>query len=502
MTSLYHSNEHPTETTYSTKRIYSDYPTIQSDKSLYDFENVTLSQTLALIKYIGQCGYSEFDTVHIVLARLRNAIIVLLKRCVRANREEYSEFIYALLKSFDVVMEKLVVRSIKECCQSVKLTSCHLVIKEAHSLVELIYSLTNPLNLPRILTEEYGLPTQHGLSVSSLQTNYLLEALHQLQLALAAHFETLDLENVADSAVNITPLKLYSSILLYTLEHTSKIITTLTSNAVPTNVIFLYFRNLLQSKNVQITDIEHFENFIAHFQSVHRLAMKLKHTPLYDVQKNLIKSTFLLIISEFPLHPLTWCTPAQTVNYIQMFIDVYNSIYKEDLYIEQMWNPALNIETTVIRKEKNKIRIDNGHYKLHVANLQPLPVPEFVSVFDGPDTSTSDSPEYMVFSPRLKTQDVKADSTASEYIPDSEFGGNEASEFNLYNSNQFQRNQYQSSHIPIDKEYRKVYELNELVALDVKDARAEIEKLGRSRIFIHDKTCFKCKYVPWHKHRL
>lgn len=488
MTSLYRPNEQPTETTFSTKRIYSDYPTIRSEKC-YDFADVTLSQTLALVKYIGQCGYSDFDTVHIVLARLRNAIVVLLKRCVRAKGEEYSEFIYALQKSFDIVMEKLVVRSVTECCQNVRLASCHLVIKEVHGLLELVYSLTNPVNLPRILTEEYGLPTQHGLSVSSLQTNYLLEALHLLQLAHAAYFRTL--ENVAQSSINITPLKVYSSVLLHTLEHTYKIITTLTSNAVPTNVIFLYFRELLQSKSVQITDIEHFDNFITHFNTVNRLALKLRHTPLYDVQKKLIKTTFLLIISEFPLHPLTWCTPAQTVNYIQMFIDVYNAIYEEDLYIEQLWGPQ--IETTVIRKEKTKTRIDNGHYKHQLGSLQPIPTPEFVKVFDGPDTSAPDSPDSMVFSPRL-------DAMVSE-SPPSEFPHTEVSGDRDFSKEYLPS--YPISHIPTDKEYLKVYELNELVAVDVKQARAEYEKnLGRSRIFFRDNTCFKCKYFPWHNHRL
>lgn len=527
MTSLYLSHEPPTETTFSTKRIYTDYPTIRSDESHFDFSDVTLSQTLALIKYIGLCGYTEFDMVHVVIARLRNAMAVLLKRCVRANREEYSEFIYALQKNSDMVMEKLVVRCINECCQRVELSTCHLVIKEVYSLVALIYSLTNPINLPRILTEDYGLPAQHGLSVSSIQTNYLLEALHDFRNALNVYYGTLEGDRDDDTSVNLTPLKLYTSMMLYTLEKTSQTITTLTSNAVPTNVLFLYFKTLLQGHNVLITDIEHFENFICHFRDVDQLALKLKHTPLYDFQKSLIKPTFLLIISEFPLHPLTWCTPAQSINYIQMFVDVFNGIYDENLYIEQIWDNSSKRETTVIRKKGRNDRMDTGPYMLPIGNLEPLPVPDFVKVFDGLDMSTAESPENLVFSPRIGSSDDPLVSDSPGDSPELKIGSShmhqdypilkssenhrdcQVSE-SITNRQPYQRQNiqdiqnshfYSRSHVPTDKEYLQVYQLNELVAVDVKDARAELEKKLRNRVFLRDSSCFKCKYVPWHKHK-
>lgn len=518
MTSLIRSNEHPTETTFSSKRIYTDYPSVRSEKPQYELSDATLSQTLALIKYIGLCGYSEFDTIHIVLSRLRRAIMVLLKHCVRADREDYCEFIDALLKSSSVVVEKLIIKAVDECSRRVDQSLCHLIIKEVYNLLRLIYGLTNPLNLPRILTEEYGLPAQHRLSVSSLQTNLLLEATYKFQTALLAHFETLDVDTSVDFSVNATPPKLYLSIVLYTMDIASKLMTTITTNIVPTNDTFLYFKSLLRNKDIQITDIENFDTFITHFLKVDELAREYESTPLFDLQRNLIKTIFLEIIGEFPVCPLTWCTPAQTINYIQIFIDVYNRVYEEDLYIEQVWSPTLKMESTVIKKEKNIVRIEEGHYKLHFSNFDPIPVPNFVKFFDGPETNTSSSPyQNAIFSPRQTSGTVMgpfrysgieetsgvAESVKSSPPADNGLLPDEQGACLSSTSNSQLPYEIHASYVPTHKEYVKVYELNELVALEVRAARIECEhRLGHSRVCFRDNTCFKCKYVPWHKHKL
>lgn len=481
MTTFFNPGENQTESTFSTKRIYSEYPTVTSDQSQYRLSDFQLSQTLALIKYVGQCGYSEFDTIHVVLARLRASIVVLLRRCVHADRQEYSEFVYALLKSTDVVIEKLIIRALANCSKRVSLSSCHLIIREVYNLVRLVYSLTNPLNLPRILTEEYGLSSQHGLSVSSLRTNMLLDATHRFQKALVAYYDTLEADMSVESLVNMTPLRLYTSILVYTMDLTSKLMVTITTNAVPTHVTLLYYKDLLSQQDVPITDIEHFEAFISHFQKVDDLAAHHKNTPLYDVQKELIKPTFLEIIASFPVHPLLWCTPIQTLNYLQMFIDVYNKVYGEDLIIERVWSLTMNMESTVIKKERNMVPISNHQ------PLDPLPVPEFVSHFDGPDSGSWN----MIFSPRAEKQQTDPDSCVTDGMPES---GDIPRSALL---------EWAIDYVPTDKNYSRVFELNELVAQDVKATRAEYEKqIGYSKVWLRDPKCFRCKYFPWHRHKL
>lgn len=513
MTSLFRPADHPTESTFSTQRIYTEYPSIRSEEPNYELSDAILAQTLALVRYIGLCGFSEFDTIHQVLARLRKAIMALLRRCVVADRQEYAEFIHALLRSSNVVVERLIIRAVNECSKRVELSLCTLIMKEVYNLVRLLYSLTNPLNLPKILTEEYGLPTQHGLSVTSLQTNLLLEATRNFQTKLLEYFETLDVDLSEDLSVNVTPLKLYSSIVLHTLDIASKLMNTIAVNSIPTNVIFLYFRDLLRNHDVQITDIENFEVFISHFLKVNDLAREYQSTPLFDLQKKLIKPTFLEIIGEFPLYQLTWCTPAQTVNYLQMFIDTYNYVYEEDLYIEQMWNSVLKTESTVIRKERNKVRIDKGHYKHQFDHFEPLPVPAFVKYFDTSGNNAAEQPELnLMFSPR-QTSNFKSEPKifqpcappALAGTPDSTpiVESGELEEVSKLTTPNNQLPYQQLSFVPLDKEYQRVYELNEQVAVDVRESRAQYEKeLGRNRVWFHDDTCFKCKYVPWHKHKL
>lgn len=511
MTSLFHPGDQPTETTFSTRRIYTDYPSVTENDPAYELNDMTLSQTLALIKYIGMCGYSEFDSIHIVLARLSKAIMVLLKHCVRADKDEYCEFIYALLKGSDVVVEKLIIRAVNACTRRVHLGNCHLIIKEVHSLAALIYCLTNPLNLPSVLTKDYGLKSWHGLSVSSLQTNYLLEAADNLRNALLEYFDTLEIDECDESSVNITPLKLYSSIVLDSIDMASKLMETIVTNTVPTNVTFRYFQDLLASTSVQITDIENFESFIGHFQKVDDLAKLFASTPLYDLQKKLIKPTFLEIIGEFPSVQPTWCTPAQAVNYLQAFIDVYNTVYDEDLYIERVWNSLTNIENTVVKKESNQVRVDKGHYKLHHGDFGPMPVPAFVRVFESPGSNNSAQPEQeLIFSPRhdslggdtLGQRKNDKDASASTTPMENEKNFLDEDLHFTFVPHEHEPPELNTDFIPTDEKYAQVYEINERVALEVRTMRAEAEKsLGRDRILFRDNNCLKCKFVPWHKHK-
>lgn len=559
MTSLFRPDEQPTETTFSTRRIYTHYPSVTQHEPAYELSDMTLSQTLALIKYVGMCGYLEFDSIHIVLARLSKAIMVSLKHCVRADKDEYCEFIFALLRSSDVVVEKLVIRAINACAKRVELTHCHLIIKEVYNLALLIYSLTNPLNLPLLVSNSYGLQSWHGLSVLSLQTNFLLEATNNLQSALVDYYDALDADN-EPSSVNVTPLKLYAAIVLESIDFALRLMETIVTNTVPTNVTFQYFKEVLKSDDVQITDIENFEKFIAHFLKVDALAALMAATPLYDLQKKLIKPTFTEIIGDFASVQPNWCTPAQMINYLQEFIDVYNSLYGEDLVVERIWDPETNVENTVVKKESNQVKINKGHFKF---NQDCVVVPAFVKVFESPLSNQSPNQD-AIFSPRqnsgLATHEESANTgdsqaTASQKVDNQGMGtsnivnsgqpdyfseaflnsgdsqvrqGSQAhrddqnlkfvpSFSNLPEPNFLDENlkftwephnyqneplQLNTDYIPTHKKYAQVYELNERVALEVRTMRADAEKtLGRDRVWFRDANCLKCKFVPWHKHK-
>lgn len=548
MTSLFRPGEQPTETTFSTRRIYTHYPSVTQHEPAYELSDMTLSQTLALIKYIGMCGYLEFDSIHIVLARLSKAIMVSLKHCVRADKDEYCEFIFALLRSSDVVVEKLVIRAINACAKRVELTHCHLIIKEAYNLALLIYSLTNPLNLPLLISNSYGLQSWHGLSVLSLQTNFLLEATDNLQNALIDYYDALDADN-EPSSVNMTPLKLYSAIVLESIDFALRLMETIVTNTVPTNVTFQYFREVLKSDDVQITDIENFDKFIAHFLKVDALASLMAATPLYDLQKKLIKPTFTEIIGDFASVQPNWCTPAQVINYLQVLIDVYNSLYDEDLVVERIWDPEMNIENTVVKKESNQVKINKGHYKF---NLDCVVVPAFVKMFETPVSNQTPNQE-VIFSPRqnagLATHEESVNTGNSQATPSqgvktlNNLNPRQTNDFsgafqNSGDSQAHQKNQnlkfipsfsclpepnfldedlkftwephnyrneslqLNTDYIPTHKKYAQVYELNEQVALEVRTMRAEAEKtLGRDRVWFRDANCLKCKFVPWHKHK-
>lgn len=463
------------ESTYASRRVYSEYPSVRIENPDKKFADSRLTTSLALITYLADCGYSEFDSIPAVLSRLKEALFTLLRHCIAAEREVYTEYIQMLLKKTDILVGKLIVRALSECVAHVELAVCQQVIREAHELVILLYSLTNPLKIPGILSEDYGLAGPHGLRVSSFQTNHLLMAARELQEAIAPLVR--EAENRTED--NGTPAQLWNSILVASLKSVSKLTITVLNNSVPTSVVFLYFQALLKSPRLNLLDLEYFEEFLAHFQNID-LALKHDDTPLFDLQKSMIKEHFHEIIKAFPYYPLTWCTTAQTINYLQIFIDTYNTIYDEDLVIEYLFDDDLGKESTVVQRWSNyKLQ---GHYMRQVREEKP-PVPDFVKYFESEtDLSHGFSPGIQAGSPVANEEAVQR----CQNPPQQEWNFTAAAA---------------PKYEPQEPHFVKVHHLNDEVAEQVRNLRSDFEtKYGYNKVKFTSLECIKCKYIPWHKH--
>lgn len=109
-------------------------------------------------------------------------------------------------------------------------------------------------------------------------------------------------------------------------------------------------------------------------------------------QKRLIQSSFQDLICNFP--KLKWCTPLQSINYLQIFVDLYNEIYHEDLVIEQKYDESGNLEDTVIKRMDDEFKVKRGHYNFREQTSKDIKIPEFVNFFSRklPEEDAVESP--------------------------------------------------------------------------------------------------------------
>lgn len=471
------------------------------------FGDTRLSNLLALIAYLAQCGFSDVETIPAVLTHLKSAIYELLLHCVSIDRPTYAHYIQQLLRKLDILITRLIIPALKQTLERPDLVVTQLIIKEVHELVTLLYGFTNPLRIPGVLSDDQSIEGPHGLRVSSFHTTTLLSVTRKLQAALNSQIKVPGSASDFDKGIgpNNTPLNLWNDWMAQSLNMVTKLIVTILNNTVPTATVFIYFEDLMRNKGLAFLDLEYFDEFLCHFQRINAFSKTQANSALFDSQRRLIQEHFLLVIRMFPCHPLSWCTVSQAVNYLQMYIDVYNDIYEDKLLIEKI---ADKHESTVVKRVVDSAKFPEGHYINYInqERLSSKDVPDFVKYFDDNNEAievTNEKEYYIPISqPKnsesfRKVSQVNTNSNPSKEhllsLPRSK--GTEISPRTaLFAANNHKRD------LPEDPCYLKVYRLNEEVAQEVRELRAMVEDNiwhGNRRF----KGCWKCRLFPWHKHK-
>lgn len=469
-----------------------------------NFSDSKLSTSLGVITFLTDCGLGEFEKVPNVLYCLRLAIVTLLHQCIYADKELYADYIQAFLRKTQLLVGKLITPALKMCRRQILTETCRQVIRESYALILLVYLFANPLKVSKILTDSYGLPNVNGINVTSLETNLLLETARELQIELSTYSARLNRQK-KDGNDNDTARNVCVGLVDSALDLVSLLIVTVITNSVPTSVIFLYFKDLLSLASFSLLDFEYFEEFLNHFAAVNDLAKKKPKAELFEYQKKMIQPHFVEVILSFTSNSFTWCTRAQSLDYLQVFIDIYNGIYAADLTLEGTCDigeaediaqvESANEECTVLKNKDKMEPLDPGHYRNYYESVQKdhqTTVPEFVHYFE------ESSPESLngLTSPPNPPGD-------SSVLTTPYFRATEEKDFQ---QQRFGLSKSTFSAILSSSLRDQVTLLNEAVAKEVRGMRSDFEEEHmEARVFLDKKPkneikCYKCKYIPWHRH--
>lgn len=457
------------------------------------FSDRKLSTSLGVITYLTDCGLGEFDSIPNVLYNLRLAIVTLLHQCIYIDKELYADYIQAFLRKTQLLVGKLITPALKMCHLHVLTETCRQVIRESYALILLVYLFANPLKISKILTDNYGLPNPHGINITSLETNLLLETARELQIELVSYSARLARQKRKAEDANNTARNVCVGLVHSALELVSLLIVTVITNSVPTSVVFLYFKELLTLPSFSLLDFEYFEEFLNHFAAVNDLAIKKLKPALFECQKLMIQPHFLEVITAFNSHCFSWCTKAQMLDYLQVLIDIYNEVYSTELTLATVCDlkEAENHpdECTVIKNRELSGPLDPGHYKNYYEGMtqEQTSVPDFVHYFER-------SPESFIgLSDNLNLPvDLSLTTSYFKNVKETDI-----------KQQRFEISRSTYSGLLASSICNQVTLLNEAVAREVRGLRSKFEEKHVEVKVALDQPqikCFKCRYIPWHRH--
>ncbi|GEQ69722.1 hypothetical protein JCM33374_g3396 [Metschnikowia sp. JCM 33374] len=475
MASIFHTVYESNDSTYSTRNFYAEYPSLEDiEIEPCQFKATKLSESLATISNLCYEGFKNIEDVPEVLNKLRNTILESMIYCIRIERSSYDEYIQALSRKINLFMERIVLEVLRECQDQENFTGCFFIVKAIHDVVLLMYSFTNPLKIPDSLSGTSAISAEGHMS--SFKIEDIFEAtkeLHAHVLCFSILHDTETEESGSTSTVNNTPKKLFKDEATDIMNYLAKINLVVINNCVPTVNLFYYFESVLHSDSFSLLELEYFEEFLSHFARIDKFCRVQENTALFDRQKQELQTPFFQMIQINPFRKSNWCTSLQAVNYLQIFVDLYNEIYEEGLILERLYSNETGQESTVVRRI-----VDD-----HVAKACDCPqdhapaTPDFVNFF-----SSSVVPD-LESSPDLGDQE-----NSLEYDKKGAYPGSQIC------------NKSPNLKSPLPKS-RKIFQLNEQVAYELRDLRSSIEEKYRvNKVTFKENKCLKCKYLPWHKH--
>ncbi|OBA23710.1 hypothetical protein METBIDRAFT_64822 [Metschnikowia bicuspidata var. bicuspidata NRRL YB-4993] len=480
MASIFHTIYESKDSTYSTRNFYAEYPSLEDIQiEPCQFKPTKLSESLATISNLCYDGFKDIDDMPQKLTKLRNTIMELMIYCIRIERSAYHEYIQALARKTNLFMERIVLKVLQACQDSESPASCFHLVKAIHDVVLLMYSFTNPLKIPDLLSGISSVSTE--ALVSAFKVEDIFEATKELHAFILCYplLHDVDMEKPVpcSSSDNNTPKKLFKGEAAEILDYLAKINLVVINNTVPTASLFRYFESMLASDKFSLLELEYFEEFLSHFARVSKFCQLQQNTALFDRQKEELHSPFFQMIQLNPFNKLDWCTPLQAVNYLQIFVDLYNEIYNERLILERWYNNETGHEATVVRR----IVDEQVAQACDCPQDHPSPAtPEFVNFFSQSVIQQSES-----------TPDTVAVESSVDYngklVHLRPPGGQLCGRLPNIQS-------------PLPKSH-KIFQLNEQVAYELRDFRSLIEERYRvNKVSFKEHKCLKCKYLPWHKH--
>ncbi|KAM9939148.1 hypothetical protein OXX80_001372 [Metschnikowia pulcherrima] len=480
MASIFHTIYESNDSTYSTRNFYTEYPGLEDiEIEPCRYKPTKLSESLATISNLCFDGFKNISEVPEVLTKLRNTIMESMVYCVKIERSAYDEYIQALSRKANLFMERIVLEVFRACHDEQNATSCFFLVKAIHDVILLVYSFTNPLKIPETLSGSLMLSSEGFMS--SFKIEDILEATRDLNLfisEISTRQVGIKSKQTQVEIVNNTPVNILKDEAAGIMSYLAKINLIVINNCVPTVNLFRFFESSLQSDFFSLLELEYFEEFLSHFARIDKFCKLQENTAYFDKQKEELHSPFFQMIQLNPFRRSNWCTAVQAVNYLQIFVDLYNEIYGEGLILEQWCSNETGHESTVVRRVVN----DRVARACDCPQDHPPPAtPDFVNFFS--HTIAHDS------NPTPESPDA-------EHAVDLEKDGPRYSD--TVNGQVYHRSPNVKTSLP---KSRKIYQLNEQVAYELRDFRSSIEERYRvNKVTFKEHKCLKCKYLPWHKH--
>lgn len=480
--SLFHTVYEGPNSTYFSYGTLRSVPSLETvDASCCKLSPATLLASLAQLAHLCYDGLDAGPQAALTLNVLRNAVLELLVFCVQVDRLLYSSYVQALASKHSVFMEKVVLQVLRGCFGRPLAETCHLV-KAVHDVVLLTFSFTGPLKLPPVLDE---VP---GSLVVKCSTTTLLQTIRNLYRQLSVSRDTASPKESANetaSALVAAEIKTVMSLL-------TSITLVAINNCVPTQRLFAYFADM---DHISVLDLEYFEEYVAHFVRVAAFCQG-KELAYFDAETTAVRPRFYQLVCRFP--QLAWCTPLQATNHTQVFVDAYNEIYGQDLILERLYHNATGTEATVVRRVGDIAHLQSQRqtYRESVpGGASSIGGREFIQ--ENFKEGTPDGFRGGVWrSGRRNQQRIRLKETPPEFV--NYFDPMSDDEENLPR----QAPEKSASYKPEHPFYLEVFQINEDVAYEVRNIRADLEELhAMDKVSFREPRCLKCKYVPWHKHK-
>lgn len=422
---------------------------------------MNLATALARITSLCHDGLPSFDDIPAVLGQINYTILELMAHCIRVPRDSYHEYLLVLSGKFRLFLARIVQPTLETCVGHARSAKCFHVVRAVSDIVVLAYTFISPLQGPQFFGRK-------GQNTDGFRETDLLSATRRLHDCIAQIVSA----NPGKCLRNETPRRLFRQEATDALAALTKISIAVVNNCMPCRETFEYFRSRVDH-DPELVDFEYFEEYLAHMAKVDVLVQKSPILEWYFAEKAKVDEPFVDFLRLFPEQRIAWCTPVQMANHQQIFVDLYNEIYGCDICLERVFFSDTGRESTVLRHgwepEAPNASLDSRRGSYESVRRS---TPAFVEYFEPPPDNSS--------LPRTHAPPPSLRSSGSEH------SGASTRAPKYYG--------------PRHPAFMQIYDLNEMVAAEVKDARASLEKLAVDKVQLRARRCYKCKFLPWHRH--
>lgn len=443
-----------------------------------EFGDSRLSNSLALITYHADCGYSETELIPSVLARLRTAVHELIHHCTSTDKSSYVQYICHLLIRVGSFLEKLIIPALDRCLERPRDCVSQLIVKEVQEFVGVVFMFTNPLKNPQLFFDDNDdVPGNDRLKALSSTVEVLIDKCKQLHAAFSSLYIKPSCEDGPDyqTSDNCTPSMVWNMWLDESLSMVSRIVEYLVTSTVPTYAVFEMLRAAFESPGTHKADLIQYLLFLDYFEEIDSKLASRRTSEFYENEKELIRMPLYLFIrayfaAKYPDFSNEVCT-----NMLLNFQRVYSEIYDEKIEF-------------VLKDEDNNViykRVGDGFDSLDEED-EKLPI----------------AVKLRGLTEELKAKDrLKKDLDGQQLdVPpqETEETGGASDDWSTMGTETCRRYEALQKGATSSNYSENGYEAN-CPDLEPQESRTDWRK---GYLYMKRKGCIKCKLFPWHSHKV